>query len=513
MSFGRRLKKLEAYQKLGITTHISVDAANCTLVVNDHFAETTPYVPPLTCLNFHQDNSFVRLLMGPYGSGKSTSCCAEIVFRAIAMSPCKDGIRRSRWAIVRNTYGDLESTSLQTWLQWFNGLGKVKHRSVPRLLYHHTFNDGNGIIELELMFIAMDRPDHVRKLKSLELTGVYLNELGEIPQAALIHFKGRVNRYPADKDCDGNYWSGIIADTNAPSTDHWLYDLFEVTRPESHIVFHQPAALLKTDKGYEPNPEAENIDHLKIGYDYYFKMMLGQSEEFIKVYVQGKYGIVSNGKSVYANYNDDLHSVESIDLDTEHPFLLAWDYGTVSPACLLLQHVEGQLRCIYEFVCSYMDPKELYNASVKPFLAQYCQGMAIEVIGDPADTYHGRSQLEECGLFPEAAHTNNIDARISAVKGFLNRLHNKQPSLLVSRKGCPKLRQGFISDYNYRRLRVVGEERYQDVPDKTHPFSDIHDCLQYGAMHYGDFHIHEEHIVMPQDLLFTEDDRSNVGGY
>jgi hypothetical protein len=44
--------------------------------------------------------------------------------------------------------------------------------------------DGTGL-ELEVLFLALDRPDDVKKLKSLELTGAWLNEASELEQAVL----------------------------------------------------------------------------------------------------------------------------------------------------------------------------------------------------------------------------------------------------------------------------------------------------------------------------------------
>ena len=41
------------------------------------------YVPPgPVAAAFHQNNSFVRGLLGPVGSGKSSSCCVEVFSRA-----------------------------------------------------------------------------------------------------------------------------------------------------------------------------------------------------------------------------------------------------------------------------------------------------------------------------------------------------------------------------------------------------------------------------------------------
>lgn len=75
---------------------------------------------------FHRDDSFVRGLMGPVGSGKSTACCFEILSRALEQKPSPDGIRRSRWAICRNTYPELKSTTIKTWMDWYQDLATMK---------------------------------------------------------------------------------------------------------------------------------------------------------------------------------------------------------------------------------------------------------------------------------------------------------------------------------------------------------------------------------------------------
>ena len=67
---------------------------------------------------FFNSDSFVRGLMGPVGSGKSYACCAEIFRRAVQQRPSpRDGIKFSRFAIVRNTHPMLRTTTLKTWLE------------------------------------------------------------------------------------------------------------------------------------------------------------------------------------------------------------------------------------------------------------------------------------------------------------------------------------------------------------------------------------------------------------
>jgi hypothetical protein len=476
MGLKRRIEKLESIARIGISKHISIEGYS--LCVNEKTKR--PYFPEKTATLFHGCDDKVRLLMGSYGSGKSTMCCAEIVLRACRMPPCYDGVRRSRWALIRNTYGDLTATTLKTWLEWFGELGIVRRQLSPRLRYHHTFNDGAGVVELELLFIALDTADDARKhLGSLELTGSYLNELSEIPQKALQLMQGRVNRFPAKRSCPQQFWAGIIADTNAPETDHWIYHTFEAQQLEGHRLFHQPPAVIKTDNGYQMNPEAENTKHL--AQDYYLHMIQGQSEEFIRVFAMGYYGTVVDGKKVFPQYNDDIHAVDDIEIDENESILLAWDYGTVSPACLVLQFVADRLHVIKEFVCEYMTVKELAEQSVLPWLYSYARGLPVEVTADPANTYEGNEQLEELGLLVDPARTNKIGSRINSVTEFLNALVQGKPKLIISKSGCLKLRQGFLGKYCYKRLRIIGEEKYKDVPDKTHPISDIMDCVAKGA--------------------------------
>ena len=104
---------------------------------------------------FMKDNSFLRGLRGPVGSGKSVACCVEIFRRAIMQEESEDGIKKSRWAVIRNTNPQLKTTTIKTWLDWFpeDEWGNF-HWSVP---YTHRIRKGN--IDLEVIFLALDRPE------------------------------------------------------------------------------------------------------------------------------------------------------------------------------------------------------------------------------------------------------------------------------------------------------------------------------------------------------------------
>ena len=133
-----------------------------------------------TLSRFHLSEAFVRGVRGPVGSGKSTAMCAEIMSRAKRQEPSPNGKRRTRWAIVRNTYRELADTTLKTWLDWFpeEAVGPFHHGDMA-----HRITVGD--LDLEVMFRALDRPDDVKKVLSLELTGAWVNEAREVPKSII----------------------------------------------------------------------------------------------------------------------------------------------------------------------------------------------------------------------------------------------------------------------------------------------------------------------------------------
>ncbi len=66
----------------------------------------------------------------------------------------------------------------------------------------------------------------------------------------------------------------------------------------------------------------------------------------------------------------------------------------------------------------------------------------------------------------------------------LNRLVNGQPGLLVSPK-CRITRKGMAGGYHYKRVQVVGDERYQDKPNKNR-FSHPCEAAQYMMLGAGE---------------------------
>lgn len=450
------------------------------------------YVPDGAVLAaFHSNDSFVRMIRGPLGSGKSACCAVEVLRRASKQLIGRDGVRRSRWAIIRQTYPELKSTTIKTWQQWCDAPVVFGAPITTRVLW--DLPDGTRM-DLEVFFLAMQHAADVKKVLSLELTGAWLNEVREIPKAVVDGVIGRTMRYPSKAEGGFNY-TGVIADTNSPDNDHWYYRLEQKKRPSNWRFFIQPGALLKVTQGtrvfYVDNPAAENVRHQTLGYEYWRNQLPGKDPDWVKVYVLGQYGSIFTGRPVYGDWwNRGLHvSDQPIEPYRGLPLYFGWDFG-LTPGVVVFQVTpHGQVRVLREFWCPDGGLKQFCTAQVLPALAREFPDMGRRSWGDPAGQQRSQADsdvtciktLNGMGFNCTAAPTNDFAVRRDAVITALSRLVDGQPGLLVDSR-CSLLIRGFEGGYQFARVRSEGgEEMFRYVPNKNE-FSHIHEALQYGLL-------------------------------
>lgn len=453
------------------------------------------YLPPgPVAAEFHSDGSFVRGLMGPVGSGKSSSCCVEIMTRALEQQPGPDGVRRSRWAILRSTYPELKSTTIKTWQDWFGPICTMRWDTpITSTIAIGDIGDGTGL-EIEVLFLAMDRAEDVGKMRSLELTGGWMNEAGLMEKAVLDTLTQRVGRYPAKRN-GGPTWTGVIMDTNPPDDDSWWYKVFEEDKPKSYKLFKQPGGLYydgddesPTFGQYLPNAVAENVHNLPSGYEYYNRQVAGKTEDWIRVFLCGTYGTTLDGKPVYPEWKEDIHlAKEPIQPIPGMPIVLAFDFG-LTPACVFVQmSPRGQVLVLGELFSEDMGIRQFYSEVVRPEIIQKYSGFRIEACGDPAGTIRAQTnektcmqELLEMGMLCEPAPTNEFIARRESVAFFLQRLSGGEPGFLLD-QSCKMLRKGFNGGYRYERIRASGSTKFKDRPVKD-KYSHCADSLQYACL-------------------------------
>jgi hypothetical protein len=146
--------------------------------------------------DFITSNRFVDIIQGPLGSGKTVGLCLRVMRHAQEQKPSPvDALRKSRWAIVRNSFPDLKRTTIRTWLDLFpeHIYGRFNW---GQALYHRIrFGD----ILLEVDFLALDKPEDIRKLRSGEYTGIAFNEIPFIEKPLFDEATSRRNMVRRDR--------------------------------------------------------------------------------------------------------------------------------------------------------------------------------------------------------------------------------------------------------------------------------------------------------------------------
>lgn len=432
------------------------------------------YTPPGPVSKaFMKSDAFVRGIMGPYGSGKSTACVMEMIRRAKQQAPGTDGIRRSRWAVVRNTYPELKTTTIKTWHQWVPpSIGRWVDSGPPT----HMIREPG--FEMEVIFISLDRPQDISKLLGMELTGAWVDEAREIPKAILDGLTGRVGRYPSAA-MGGPTWSGIIMSTNPPDSDHWWYRLAEEDRPSNWEFFRQPGGL---------SPDAENRANLPP--DYYERQTAGKDQEWIRVYVDGDYGFVMDGKPVYPEYKDSVHCAE-FELSPKMPLHVGIDFGLTPAAVFGQRQFDGRWLWHSELVTEDMGAVRFAEEIRRVVESRYRDFRFESFTGDPAGDIRAQTDettpfqiLRAQGVPANPAPTNDFIKRRESVALYLNRMVDGKPGMLIHPQ-CRYLRKGMSGGYHYRRIQVAGDERYRDVPDKT-IYSHVCEAGQYLMLGAGE---------------------------
>jgi len=418
------------------------------------------------------------MIMGPLGSGKTNASCWRAFDIMCQQEPDAHGVRRSRGAAIRNTYPDLMSTTSKDWLEMFGDLGRWVAGGLEPPTHYLSFDlDDGTTVEAEMIFIALDRPEHERKLRGLQLTFAWLNEVKELVKAIVDMLDLRVGRYPKDVRPT---WFGIFGDTNAPDTDHWFYRLAEEDKPEGWTFLRQPGGVIKVGDKWQVNPQAENLSNLPPGY--YERGMQGKKEDWIKVNLGNQYGFVVDGKPIHPDYQDSMHC-RDFELDPRSPLLIGTDFGLTPAAVFGQRRTMGGWRIRSELVATNMGA-EKFAHEIHLHLAQRYQGFQIGGFwGDPSGDNRAQTDettpfqiLKAAGLPAVPAPTNDPLLRCGAVDSALTRYIDGEPGLLVH-SDCKVLRKALAGGYCYRRLAVSGE-RYADAPVKNE-FSHVAEGLQY----------------------------------
>lgn len=408
------------------------------------------YQASRTGVDFHKSTAFFRGIRGPVGSGKSVTCCFEALKRAWQQQPYK-GVRETKCVIVRQTYGELKSTTIATWLDWFGDFTKITYgHPITGLFVPPAFNGYKA--RCQLVFLALDRPQDIKKLKSMEATMIWFNEASEIDPAHIYMAPSRL-RYPSLAQ-GGMTWKGIIADTNSCDVNNWWYKFaeesdksFEYVNEENktekveYKFFDQPPALKKTSKGYARNRKAENIKNLPDGFGYYFRQLPGKPKEWVDVFICNEYGSSIPGNKVYSDYSIENHRPVEIDAGIGH---IVWthDFNFTPLSSCLLQVKDDNVYIFDEII--------LTSAVAAQTATEFCErykdykNCLIKIYGD-ASGHIGAKHGHDSDYI--------IIAKILRREGFRVRMHVPQANPAI-KDGQNSLRGKVLDSLGNRSLFI-----------------------------------------------------------
>jgi hypothetical protein len=436
---------------------------------------------------FMEANKRVQVINGPVGSGKTTACFMKAIMKGAAQQrSTRDGIRKFKLCVVRDTYRQLWKTTLQSWFKRIpRNVGEFTGAENSPATHKIQFQLADkSIVDLHIDFIAVGENAAEDVMRGYEPTVWYLNESDLLAREVFIYAKSRWGRYP-DMEEGGPTWHGIIMDCNAPELTSWLYqEIFRVV-PDDVDLFRQPGGN---------DPGAENLPNLVPGY--YRDMAKGAPLWFVQRMINNIPGYSRAGKPVYPEFNDHLHVAKTSLVAAPWRKLILGLDGGLSPAAAFLQRMpNGQWWCLDELVTEPGTGPIRFGELLAQRLIERYPGFSIEAYGDPSTVYGNDKDAGEkswleivaagTGIIILPAPTNALIPRLEAVRKPLMRLIDGGPAFLLDPSNCPMIREGFNSGYRYKKLPLVDLERYSEEPDKT-PHSHPHDALQYGMSAGGE---------------------------
>ena len=452
------------------------------------------YTATPTLARFMTSPAFVRFVLGPVGSGKTTGVIFEILRRAAMQAPGADGVRRTRWAVVRQTLEQMKQTILLDMLHWLQPIATYKVSDKEIILRTDD-------VHAEVFFIPLEDPDDQKRLLSSQLTGCVMNEFPEVNPDLVAAIAGRCGRFP-----QAPTWFGIFGDGNFPTEGSDWHRMMEDERPSDWAVFKQPSGLALSPEGH---PIAENLnwltqtaetlalpidhpDRLSQGLTYYTRLANSPNQDWVKRYVRAEYGPDPSGTAVFkGSFKRSFHvSMTPLEPIPGKPILIGQDFGR-NPCALICQpDHKGRLLVLEEVVSLDMGLELHMATALKPRLTdpRYL-GLSCAAVGDPSGSSKSSiteetsfDTLRRLGLPAFPAPTNDLVPRITAVESLLMQQRDGGAALLIDGTRCPKLVQALQQNYRYGKNQAGVTK---PLPEKDHPWSDLADDLQYVALTYN----------------------------
>jgi hypothetical protein len=439
---------------------------------------------------------FSDWIIGPVGSGKTTGIFFKLVYMATlqAQSPV-DGKRRSRAVIVRNTMPQLTDTTITSWMYWFKDGIAGDWRATDKK-FTLRFAD----VECEVLFRALDTADDVARVLSLETTFVLLDEFVQIPSAIVEALEARCGRFPPKKDGGATNW-GMWGSSNPGNEDDWWHDALLAADPYadrgSSRAAVRAAQRLEAGKNAESTwtyfeqpsgfaAEAENLDNLPGGAQYYVSLAKDKSLHWVKQFIEVEWGYSLSGKPVLTTFNADIHIAKNPLLFRRGLKLVGGMDPGMNTAMIFGQMDQyGRLYVLSELITRGYGAKRFISDRLKPLLRTQFSEADFVISPDPAANQRAQTDertvvdvLRASFAVKIPTENNQLPGRIDAIEHFSTRITEGGPALIID-PSCKVLIRALRSGWRYT---VTNKGDTKEVPMKnvySHPADAFSYLCQY----------------------------------
>lgn len=428
------------------------------------------YNPLPTIKKFHESPGQIRAIIGPVGSGKTSGAAMDVCYYLPHFLAGEYRITRSRWLVIRNTYTELRDTTRKTIIDPEDGWFPDGDLKVQANEYSLQYEDG---IKVELFFRSCDRPQDLKKFKSFEATGYWIDESIEVDEEIKRMLKNRIGRYPPK--CPVRFG---IETSNPPDIEHPVYSNFQWDTPPPGPI--PEGVVLANHVGFW-QPPFENVNNLRPGYYDDLRSDYADNPDWVEMYIEGKPGIIVRGKLVINNFKREHHVAKEPLVWTGGELYRGWDNSGNCPACVVAQIPRpNHLQILREFhtdrmgivdftshvvnQCNILWPNAVYHDWDDP--AGHNQYSKRE----GGFTSNAELMKDECGVDCKASEQNPT-ARIQSLDQQLGKIDG----VLID-PSCTRLINGMIGGYCYPEIGTTGE--YSDKVLKNR-FSHIVEALEY----------------------------------
>jgi hypothetical protein len=284
---------------------------------------------------------------------------------------------------------------------------------------------------------------------------------------------------------------GMWGSSNPSTEDNWWFDYLHdpavCVQPGGNVDGKVNARYFLQPSGF--SEEAENVENLPGGRDYYTNQAKGKSDAWVKQFLEAEWGYSIAGKPVVPTFKPDLHLSKKRLLYNPHlPLVGGFDPGLGGSAMIVGQEdLAGRLVVLGEVITQGVGASRFVSEKLNPYLRRHfpeLDPMDFVIAPDPAAGNRGQSDEKSVAdilkkFYKVAIETNNrLPLRLDAIEYFTTRLVEGMPALAIDGEMCPQLVRALKGGWRYKLDR---NELVQGKEPEKNPYSHPGDGFGYLA--------------------------------